>query len=97
MTAGAFENAARVLLAIGGSTNAVIHLTAVAGRLGVAIEPGFFDRLSEETPLLVNLKPSGIHYMEDLHNAGGLPVVLAGDRRNRFLQAQLHQSGIDGE
>ena len=76
MTAEAFENAARVLLAIGGSTNAVIHLTAVAGRLGVAIEPGFFDRLSEETPLLVNLKPSGIHYMEDLHNAGGLRVVL---------------------
>ncbi|MCZ6749936.1 MAG: dihydroxy-acid dehydratase [SAR324 cluster bacterium] len=84
MTAGAFENAARVLLAIGGSTNAVIHLTAVAGRLGVAIEPGFFDRLSEETPLLVNLKPSGIHYMEDLHNAGGLPVVL------QELKPKLH-------
>jgi dihydroxy-acid dehydratase len=76
LTAKAFENAARVLLAIGGSTNAMIHLTAIAGRVGVALAPELFDRLSEETPLLVNLKPSGQHYMEDLHKAGGLPVVL---------------------
>ncbi|MCH8842359.1 MAG: dihydroxy-acid dehydratase [SAR324 cluster bacterium] len=76
MTPPAFENACRVLLAIGGSTNAVIHLTAMAGRMGVAIEPGFFDRLSEETPVLVNLKPTGIYYMEDFHNAGGLETVL---------------------
>jgi dihydroxy-acid dehydratase len=84
LTPKAFENAARVLLAIGGSTNAMIHLTAIAGRVGVALAPELFDSLSEETPLLVNLKPSGQHYMEDLHKAGGLPVVL------RELKPKLH-------
>jgi dihydroxy-acid dehydratase len=84
MTPPAFENAIRVLLAIGGSTNAVIHLTAIAGRLGIAIDPGIFDRLSEETPLLVNLKPSGKYYMEDFHKAGGMKVVL------QALRKQLH-------
>ena len=76
MTAPAFENAIRVLLAIGGSTNAVVHLTAMAGRLGIEIEQGIFDRLSEETPMIVNLKPSGAYYMEDFHKAGGMRVVL---------------------
>ncbi len=76
MTAEAFENAIRVLLAIGGSTNGVIHLTAMAGRMGIRIEPAIFDRLSEETPMLVNLKPSGMYYMEDFHKAGGMHVVL---------------------
>jgi dihydroxy-acid dehydratase len=82
MTPQAFENAIRVLLAIGGSTNAVIHLTAIAGRLGIAIDLGLFDRLSEDTPLLVNLKPSGKYYMEDFHKAGGMKVLLRalGDR-----------------
>ena len=76
MTAKAFENAIRVLLAIGGSTNGVVHLTAMAGRLGIRIEQDIFDRLSEETPMLVNLKPSGAYYMEDFHKAGGMKVVL---------------------
>jgi dihydroxy-acid dehydratase len=84
MTAPAFENAARVLAAIGGSTNGVIHLTAMAGRLGIALEPELFDRLSEETPLLVNLKPSGPYYMEDFHHAGGMRLVL------QALKERLH-------
>jgi dihydroxy-acid dehydratase len=84
LTAHAFENALRVLLAIGGSTNALIHLTAVAGRLGVAISLDALNRLSEETPVLVDLKPSGEHYMEDLFAAGGLGAVL------RELAPQLH-------
>jgi len=76
MTPGAFENAVRVLLAIGGSTNGVVHLSAMAGRLGIEIKPDAFDRLSEDTPMLVNLKPSGKYYMEDFHKAGGMRVVL---------------------
>lgn len=72
----AFENALRVLLAIGGSTNGIIHLTAIAGRLGIPIELDLLDKLSRETPVLVDLKPSGQHYMEDFHRAGGLPLVL---------------------
>jgi dihydroxy-acid dehydratase len=76
MTSAAFENALRVLLAISGSTNALIHLTAIAGRLGVRIDLQEFNRLSDETPVLVNLKPVGEGYMEDFHNAGGLEGVL---------------------
>src|SRR4029079_14938968 len=72
LTAKAFENALRVLLAIGGSTNGVIHLTAIAGRLGIDISLVRLDALGRETPVLVDLKPSGSHYMEDLHRAGGL-------------------------
>jgi dihydroxy-acid dehydratase len=76
MTGKAFENALRVLLAIGGSTNAIIHLTAMAGRLGIAIDMDGFDRMGRETPVLVDLKPTGQHYMEDLEKAGGLATVL---------------------
>lgn len=76
MTAGAFENALRVLLAIGGSTNGIIHLTAVAGRLGIDLSLQDLDRMGRETPVLVDLKPSGDHYMEDLHHAGGLVTIL---------------------
>lgn len=76
MTPAAFENALRVLLALGGSTNALIHLTAIAGRLGIDIDLEAFDRMSRETPVLIDLKPSGEHYMEDLHNAGGLAALL---------------------
>ncbi|WP_148255468.1 IlvD/Edd family dehydratase [Aidingimonas lacisalsi] len=76
MTEAAFENALRVLLAIGGSTNALIHLTAIAGRLGIDVDLEAFDRMSNETPVLVDLKPSGEHYMEHLHQAGGLAAVL---------------------
>jgi dehydratase ilvD1 len=76
LTASAFENAIRVLAAIGGSTNAVLHLLALAGRLGVPLELADFDRLSADVPLLVDLQPSGRFLMEDLHYAGGLPAVL---------------------
>jgi dihydroxy-acid dehydratase len=76
LTRQAFENAIRVLAAIGGSTNAVLHLLAIAGRLGVPLELSDFDRLSVDVPLLVDLQPSGRYLMEDLHYAGGLPAVL---------------------
>ena len=76
LTQAAFDNALRVLAAIGGSTNAVLHLLAVAGRLGVPLELRDFDRLSVDVPLLVDLQPSGRFLMEDLHYAGGLPAVL---------------------
>ena len=76
MTRVAFENAIRVCMAIGGSTNAVIHLTAIAGRLGIELELDLFDRLSRETPWIVNLKPSGQYQMEELFEAGGIPAVM---------------------
>jgi dihydroxy-acid dehydratase len=76
LTREVFENAIRVLGAIGGSTNTVLHLIALAGRLGVPLELADFDRLTAEVPLLVDLQPSGKYLMEDLHYAGGLPAVL---------------------
>ena len=76
ITPKSVENALRVLLAIGGSTNAIIHLTAVAGRLGIPIPLTQLNILSDETPVLIDLKPTGEHYMEDLFKAGGLGVVL---------------------
>jgi dihydroxy-acid dehydratase len=76
MTAPAFENAVRVLQAIGGSTNAIIHLAAVAGRLGLRLDLEKLNEIGATTPLLVDLKPTGEGYMEDFHRAGGLPVVL---------------------
>lgn len=76
ITPESVENALRALLAVSGSTNAVIHLTAVAGRLGIKIDPDRFNQLSDETPVLVNLKPVGNNYMEDFHAAGGVPALL---------------------
>lgn len=76
LTPDAFSNALRVLHAVGGSTNGLIHLTAVAGRLGIKIDLEAFDRMGRDTPVLVDLKPSGQHYMEDLHRAGGLAPIL---------------------
>jgi dihydroxy-acid dehydratase len=76
MTPEAFENALRVLLAVSGSTNAIVHLTAMAGRLGIKIDLAGFDRMGRETPVLVDLKPTGQHYMEDLEKAGGLVTIL---------------------
>ncbi len=76
LTIEAFENAIRTLAAIGGSTNAVIHLIAIAGRLGLKLTIEDFDRLASELPCLVNLQPSGEHLMEDFCYAGGLPVVM---------------------
>ncbi|HDR29512.1 MAG TPA: dihydroxy-acid dehydratase [Rhodovulum sp.] len=78
------ENALRVLLALSGSTNAIIHLTAVAGRLGIDIPLSRLNELSDETPVLVNLKPVGNHYMEDFFFAGGVGAVL------RELKPLLH-------
>jgi dihydroxy-acid dehydratase len=76
ITRESIENAMRVLLAIGGSTNAVIHLAAIAGRLGLSVDLRRLNELSETTPVLVNLKPTGQHYMEDFHAAGGVGAVL---------------------
>ena len=88
LTAKAFENALRVLLAIGGSTNGVIHTTAIAGRLGIDLDLARLDAMGRETPVLVDLKPSGRHYMEDLHHAGGLPTLL------RELKPLLHLDAL---
>ncbi len=76
MTAPAIDNALRVLLAIGGSTNAIIHLAAIAGRLGIEVPLARLNELSESTPVLVDLKPTGEHYMEDFFAAGGMSAVL---------------------
>jgi dihydroxy-acid dehydratase len=89
MTRKSVENAVRVLLALGGSTNAIIHLTAIAGRLGIAIPLQRLNELSETTPVLVNLKPTGPHYMEDFFAAGGIGAVL------RELKPLLHLDCID--
>ena len=88
LTPKAFANALRVLLAIGGSTNGIIHLTAIAGRLGIEIDLDALDRIGRETPVLVDLKPSGVHYMEDFHKAGGLAAVL------RELKPLLHLDAL---
>jgi L-arabonate dehydrase len=77
LTRGSFENAIRVLHAISGSTNGILHLLALAGRVGVDLPLRLFDELSESTPWLVNLKPSGDYLMEDFYYAGGLPAVMA--------------------
>ena len=76
ITEKSVENAMRVLLALGGSTNAIIHLTAIAGRLGISISLKRLNELSDSTPVLVNLKPVGTHYMEDFFYAGGMSGVL---------------------
>jgi dihydroxy-acid dehydratase len=76
ITAKSVENALRVLLAIGGSTNAIVHLTAIAGRAGVEVSLKKLNELSDSTPVLVDLKPTGQHYMSDLYAAGGIGAVL---------------------
>jgi dihydroxy-acid dehydratase len=76
LTRPAFLNAVRLLMALGGSTNAVVHLAAIAGRAGVPLDLDDFDRLSRTTPVVARLKPSGPHHMEDLAEAGGIPAVL---------------------
>ncbi|WP_313284091.1 IlvD/Edd family dehydratase [Delftia tsuruhatensis] len=76
LTPVAFENAMRVLLAIGGSTNGLVHLAAIAGRMGYDIDLQALDRMGRDTPVLLDLKPSGDHYMEDFHHAGGMATLL---------------------
>ena len=84
LTEKAFENAMRVLLAIGGSSNGIVHLTAIAGRMGFQMDLQALDRMGRETPVLLDLKPSGQHYMEDFHHAGGMATLL------RELKPLLH-------
>jgi dihydroxy-acid dehydratase len=84
VTLQSVENAFRVLMAIGGSTNAVLHLTAIAGRGGIDVDPHWLNEISDSTPVLVDLKPTGPHYMEDLFAAGGIGAVL------RELKPVLH-------
>jgi dihydroxy-acid dehydratase len=84
VTPESVENALRVLMAIGGSTNAVLHLTAIAGRAGIDIDLRRLNEISDSTPVLVDLKPTGPHYMEDLFAAGGIGAVL------RELKPLLH-------
>jgi dihydroxy-acid dehydratase len=88
LTREAFENAIRTLAAIGGSTNAVIHLIAIAGRIGVPLTVDDFDRLASALPCLVNLQPSGQYLMEDFCYAGGLPAVL------REILPLLHRDAL---
>jgi dihydroxy-acid dehydratase len=88
LTREAFENAIKTLAAIGGSTNAVIHLIAIAGRMGVQLTVEDFDRLGSEMPCLVNLQPSGKYLMEDFCYAGGLPAVL------KEISGSLHLGAV---
>jgi len=89
ITRHSVENAFRVLMAIGGSTNAIVHLTAIAGRLGIRVSNERLNALSDETPVLVDLKPVGDGYMEDFHAAGGVGALL------RELKPLLHLDTID--
>jgi L-arabonate dehydrase len=88
LTREAFENAIRVNAAIGGSTNAVLHLLAIAGRVGVKLELDDFDRLGHDLPLLVDLMPSGRFLMEDFYYAGGIPAVV------RELDGLIHGGAL---
>lgn len=88
LTREAFENAIMVNAAIGGSTNFVIHLLAIAGRMGIQLNLEDFDRFSSKIPLLANLQPSGKYFMEDFYYAGGLPPVI------RQLKDHLHNDAI---
>lgn len=76
MTKEAFENAIRMVMAVGGSTNAVIHLVAIAGRLGIKLPMELFDRIGKETPFIANLRPAGNFQMQEFYYAGGAPAVM---------------------
>jgi dihydroxy-acid dehydratase len=93
LTTQAFDNAITVDMALGGSTNTVLHLSALANEAGVPLSLERFDRISRKTPHLGDLRPAGEYFLEDLHLAGGIPAVLQrlGDR----IQASLHVSGVD--
>lgn len=97
LTRHAFENAIKTLAAIGGSTNAVIHLIAIARRIGVELAIEDFDRLASHLPCLVNLQPSGEHLMEDFCYAGGLPVVMKEFSRHLHLDAVTANGKTVGE
>jgi dihydroxy-acid dehydratase len=93
MTGQAIENAIRVLLAIGGSTNGLIHITAMAGRLGIEVSLERVDELARETPVIVDLKPSGEYYMQELHEAGGFATIM----RTLAPLLDLEQITVSGE
>ena len=86
MTRAAFENAIRLDMALGGSSNSVLHLTAIANELEIALPLELFDKISRETPHLTDLRPGGEFFMEDLETAGGVPAVM------KVLQATLHNT-----
>ena len=88
LTREAFENAIMINAAIGGSTNFVIHLLAIAGRIGVELDIKDFDKFSQNIPLIANIQPSGEHFMEDLYYAGGLPTVI------KALKSKLNNGAI---
>jgi dihydroxy-acid dehydratase len=83
-----FENAITVLAALGGSTNVIVHLLALARRASIELSLDDFDRIAAKTPLLVDCKPAGCGYMEDLHKAGGLPVLM------KELESRLHLDAL---
>jgi len=93
MTKASFRNALVVMQAIGGSTNALIHLTAAAGRLGIAIDLDEVDAIGREVPVLVDLKPSGKHYMEHFHWAGGVPRLMHELADRLDLDARVVEGG----
>ncbi len=97
MTVESFENALRVLFAVGGSTNAIVHLAAMAGRLGIKLDLEAFDKMGRETPVLVDLKPTGQGYMEDLYKAGGLAVILRELKHQLNLKAKTVTGKTLGE
>ena len=93
LTQQSFENAIRVLMAIGGSTNAVIHLHAIAGRRRIQLPPSLFNKIASTTPMIVNLKPAGRYLLVDLHRAGSIPAVM------KEIESLLHTDclNISGE
>jgi dihydroxy-acid dehydratase len=93
LTKDAFHNAMVVLQAIGGSTNGVVHLAAIAGRLGFDFDLEELDRLGREVPVLIDLKPSGAHYMEHFHWAGGMPKLMKELRDHLKLDALTVEGG----
>src|SRR4051812_23939222 len=97
LTRQAFENAIKTLAAIGGSTNAVIHLIAMAGRLGVPLSIDDFERLGSEMPCLLNLQPSGKHLMEDFCYAGGLPALMKEIKQHLHLDVVTANGKTIGE
>jgi len=93
LTPAAINNALAVLQALGGSTNALVHLSAIAGRRGIAIDLDAFDRIGRDVPVLVDLKPTGRHYMEHFHHAGGTPRLLREIARHLDLSAPTVAGG----
>ena len=88
LTADAFDNAITLMLAVGGSTNAIVHLLAIAGRAGVPLTLDRFHELSARTPLLVNVRPAGEHLVEHVFHAGGIPAVM------KSLESLLHTDAL---